>query len=891
MLYNIIIAPIQLLLEVFYKIIYTITDSKGISVISLSFIVTIATLPLYMIAESWQEKERKIQEKLKIGTERIKQTFKGDEQYMILNTYYKQNHYHPIMGLRSSFSLLIQIPFFIAAYNFISSLTPLKGYSFLFIKDFGNPDASFKIGSFVINILPIAMTLINCIAGFIYSRGHSKNEQFQIYICALIFLVLLYNSPAGLVIYWTMNNILSLVKNVFYKIKNPKKVIYTLSCIIALFLLASVFTIFKNIDKIYRLIFIAISITTPFIPYIKNIITSFLSNNYKYFEKNQKNLFYTFLLSAITLVIITGITIPTILIESETELYCYIDNYKSPLYFMFVTLEKAIGIFLLWPICFYFLFSTNTKKALTLIFASMAICALINTFYFSGNYGSIEITLLFMEPQHFFPPINIFLMNLISNCLVICAIVIILNKKQIILTSLLTVIIFSLSFVSILNIKSIHNTFSKIPAPIEKEQIDPIFHLSKTEKNVILIMSDACMTTVLKDVFNSSPMITEKFKGFTYYQNTVTLGRQTMLGSPGLYGGYDYSPHSMIKYPEKTLQQKQNEALLTIPVLMHNAGFDVTVSDLPYENYLEQPISNMYKDTPYVKRYETHGNYSKLWYKRHGLQSYPQTSFKIKRNFICFSIFKILPTFLREFVYSHDYWLPYDPYDGARFFIDNYSELEFLPELFDFSNNSPSYTVIDNEFTHNDKFPFSDSFQNIDKLAIANSIRENDNNFKIHALAFYRLGLFFDYLRENNIYDNTRIIIVSDHGKNEINPDSHKKMPYSRFTATLLVKDFNCKNELIYDNTFMTNADTPYLATKDITSKIHPFTKKQLEVKDKGKYLYIANPERAESTRNRKNYKFNINDDEYLTLKASTPVGGYDIYNLSSWKKTEQINK
>ena len=37
---------------------------------------------------------------------------------------------------------------------------------------------------------------------------------------------MLYKSPAGLVLYWTMNNILSLVKNVFYKLKNPIKVLY-----------------------------------------------------------------------------------------------------------------------------------------------------------------------------------------------------------------------------------------------------------------------------------------------------------------------------------------------------------------------------------------------------------------------------------------------------------------------------------------------------------------------------------------------------------------------------------------------------------------------------------------------------------------------------------------
>lgn len=147
-LFNIIIAPIIQILEFFFTLFFEITNNHGLAVIGLSIVVTLCTLPLYMVAEQWQEKEREIQENLKPGTKRIKKFFKGDEQYMILTTFYKQNHYHPLMALRSSFSLLIQIPFFIAAYTFLSHLEALKGVSFLFIKDFGNPDATFKIGSF-----------------------------------------------------------------------------------------------------------------------------------------------------------------------------------------------------------------------------------------------------------------------------------------------------------------------------------------------------------------------------------------------------------------------------------------------------------------------------------------------------------------------------------------------------------------------------------------------------------------------------------------------------------------------------------------------------------------------------------------------------------------------
>ena len=217
-LYQIIIMPLIQLTEFFYELFFEVTGNQGIAVIGLSFVVTLFTLPLYMVAEKWQETERQIQKKLKPGVERIKNTFKGDEQYMLLSTFYRENKYHPIMALRSSFSLLIQIPFFIAAYNFLSNLEPLKDYSFLFIKNFGAPDATFRIGSFAINILPIAMTIINCVAGAVYSKGHPVAEKIQIYTCAAVFLILLYNSPAGLVVYWTMNNILSLVKNIFYNL-------------------------------------------------------------------------------------------------------------------------------------------------------------------------------------------------------------------------------------------------------------------------------------------------------------------------------------------------------------------------------------------------------------------------------------------------------------------------------------------------------------------------------------------------------------------------------------------------------------------------------------------------------------------------------------------------
>ncbi|MBQ2464513.1 MAG: hypothetical protein II507_05950, partial [Treponema sp.] len=106
--YYLVIYPIKQILEIFYLFFEELTRSSGISVIGLSFVVTLCCLPLYIIAESWQEKERILEDSMRPGVKRIKKAFKGDEQFMMLNAFYTQHHYHPIMALRSSFGLLIQ---------------------------------------------------------------------------------------------------------------------------------------------------------------------------------------------------------------------------------------------------------------------------------------------------------------------------------------------------------------------------------------------------------------------------------------------------------------------------------------------------------------------------------------------------------------------------------------------------------------------------------------------------------------------------------------------------------------------------------------------------------------------------------------------------------------
>ena len=109
-----------------------------------------------------------------------------------------------------------------------------------------------------------------------------------------------------------------------------------------------------------------------------------------------------------------------------------------------------------------------------------------------------------------------------------------------------------------------------------------------------------------------------------------------------------------------------------------------------------------------------------------------------------------------------------------------------------------------------------------------------------------------EYLKKEGVWDNTKIIFVSDHGFTyETGNYDNSNLPFmiDDYTAFLMVKDFNAIEPLRIDNTFMTNADTPAIALEDIVENPkNPFTGNPLEIVNKQNYLKIAIPN-SESTR------------------------------------------
>ncbi|HQJ60624.1 MAG TPA: hypothetical protein PKV35_06475, partial [bacterium] len=148
-------------------------------------------------------------------------------------------------------------------------------------------------------------------------------------------------------------------------------------------------------------------------------------------------------------------------------------------------------------------------------------------------------------------------------------------------------------------------------------------------------------------------------------------------------------------------------------------------------------------------------------------------------------------------------------------------------------------------------------------------------------------GEWFSWMKENGVYDNTRIIIVSDHGRNVINPmfneqqisGSDKKTTPAHWHNILLVKDFNSRGEMAIEQTFMTTCDIPYLALKDIIDGMNPYTGNPVKIKkDKIPFTVMKTKFRM---REQGKHKF--------TFTELFKVNDEDIFNLSNWEKIDNL--
>jgi len=131
---------------------------------------------------------------------------KMNEELMKL---YKQYGVNPFGGC---LPMLVQIPIFFGFYSMLGSAIELRNSHFLWIHDLSQPDTVAHVLGFPINLLPILMggTMLWQMA--ISPKSGDATQQRMMYFMPVIFLVFCYNYASGLALYWTTQNLFSIVQ-------------------------------------------------------------------------------------------------------------------------------------------------------------------------------------------------------------------------------------------------------------------------------------------------------------------------------------------------------------------------------------------------------------------------------------------------------------------------------------------------------------------------------------------------------------------------------------------------------------------------------------------------------------------------------------------------------
>lgn len=896
-LYNLFIMPIELFIELVFSVMNSVFNNPGFAIIFVSVAVQLLCFPLYKRADTIQEQDRQKQKDMEHWLTHIKKTFKGDERFMMQQAYYRIENYKPIYAVKSSISLLLQIPFFIAAYNFLSNLDILENTPFLGIADLSQPDQLVHIGSITINLLPVLMTVFNIISGIIYTKGFPIKDKIQTYGLACLFLVVLYKSPSGLVFYWMLNNLFSLLKNVFMKIvKNPQKVIKVFLLIIGL--AAPIYVIFFS----GRAIYLKAASTVFGLICVSPAVISFIKSKKKTVEKikeseiNLKQTNAVFYLSITVLCLLMSLIIPVSVIESAPVEFIGYDY--GPFKIIFNCVCTFAGLFFVWINIFYVFSTPKIRKVFSCLAASFALVSIVDYFFFARKLGNMSEFFTYHNYPYF--ESKEIILNIVTVLAVFGISLLVYFKKADVFKKLYQIAAIAFAIMVVVNFVSIEKTFAAEGHPekqTEEETVpaedEKILTLSKNGQNVIVFMLDRAISGYLPYAIEEKPEIKEMLDGFTYYPNTASFGNYTNFCTPSLFGGYEYTPMEINKRSDESLEIKQNEALSVLPKLFSDNGYNVTVCDPPYAGYTWIPDLSIYDKYEGIKAYNTKGIYSKK------LQSEYSETFEStqERNMFYYSIMKSIPVALQNLLYdSGDYWSLEPLNSNLASFIDSYSSLEKLPEITDAQNNDENnFIMMQNDTTHN-PILLSDDYEPLSEKVpvkvsgITSSSGQYMNfegfstqdHYSTFVCTFLRIGEWLDYLRENDVYDNTRIIIVADHGDGLGQFDYMKLsngVDVQRYNPLLLVKDFNSKGFKTSDE-FMTNADTPTIAVKNvIANPINPFTKKLIDNSAKQDSVIITSSQ-----------KFRIADNHGNTFDTSGSAWWMvkdNIFNEKNWTKVE----
>ena len=197
------------LLLAFMYLIHSFVPSWGWSIVIMTICIKLLFWPLTAKASRSQKRMATIQGPMA----ELKEKYKDNPQKMQQETLklFKEHQVNPVAGC---LPMLIQMPIFLGLFYMLRTASELRFESFLWVSDLSLPDTQFELAGFPINILPMIMgvTMFLQMSMMPVSPTADPVQQKIFKFLPFIFLIFLYNFASGLVLYWTVQNILTIIQ-------------------------------------------------------------------------------------------------------------------------------------------------------------------------------------------------------------------------------------------------------------------------------------------------------------------------------------------------------------------------------------------------------------------------------------------------------------------------------------------------------------------------------------------------------------------------------------------------------------------------------------------------------------------------------------------------------
>ncbi len=500
-----------------------------------------------------------------------------------------------------------------------------------------------------------------------------------------------------------------------------------------------------------------------------------------------------------------------------------------PSFFLGFVLACAVPYFLV-AFLVYRVSPPRLRTGLIYIGLAFLLIAIIFGFVYQIDAGVLDL-FKFSQPEVLKPSTTGLALDtaILLGCLALAG-YLLLRRTAWVANGLVILAIASVAMMAI-SLYSVHERLNRKSEEQNSQGKNVLFKYSKQGKNVVLVFVDGAMSGYLPDIFREDPSLPGKFAGFTWHSNVVSTGNRTLNGLPAVFGGFDYTVSEINRRPGESLKEKVSAAYKLYVENFHKQGYQVLYSD-PFWFGLERKgdceyFNELYEESGQGRCIHSIGKQvaDRKLTVRTGRST--ELFLGLAKQYVALSLFKIAPSSLKDWIYSDGQWLglSYAWKQREDKYLDNYFSLLSLGEFSDTSAPTSTFTFITTELTR------APLFVNEETCIPDRSLTPSDPRIKellqrykdVDTVAIYEttkcavqgLGKFMDWLRANDIYGNTMVVLASDHGWLSHNPllsqvgGDKQQQRYSMFQAFLMTKGLDSSAPLAESKEFIANANVP----------------------------------------------------------------------------------